>query len=872
MLWLLLCGLAFPHDILAEDWSRSQSALVDLGLGQPGQDPFRQLEELLPTPDEVRLASGAPGPRYWQNRADHRIDVSLDPETHRLTGSERITYTNASPHELPYLWVQLDQNRFREDSIARGSQSGPDLDGSIGLNWLQREAAFGDGFGEGMDITRVVDGSGRALPHTVVDTMMRIDLPRPVAPGAQYVLEIDWSHQVVPEEIWARSRVEVLDDGLPLYEVAQWFPRMAAYTDVNGWQHKAFAGRGEFTLEFGDYDVRITVPDTFVVAATGELQNPSAVLTPTQRKRLAQARVADEPVLVITAEEAAENERRTPEGTRTWVFSADDVRDFAWAASPSFLWDAWGVEIPGTRRTAMAMSYWPAEGDPLWRRYSTQAVAHTLEVYSSYSVPYPYPVAISVNGPVGGMEYPMICFNGPRPEEDQTYSRRTKYALIGVVIHEVGHNWFPMIINSDERQWTWMDEGLNTYLQFLAQSTWEDEFPSRRGEPADIAGYMSRAGAPVMTNSESLPEFGNNAYAKPATALNVLRETVLGREQMDHAFRTYSERWAFKRPEPADLFRTLEDVSGTDLDWFFRGWFFTTGKVDLGISRVKRYRLERDPESTKAFRREREDEVKPSLTMQRNDGVPRRTERFPALVDFYNTYDELDVTPDEQRAWERQLAELEPEQRDALERDWLLHSVRITRDGDLVMPVPLLLVFDDGSEQLVTLPAEVWKDGARAIDKVFVTERPIAHVELDPFRQLADTDPSDNRWPPVIEEALVRVDLPGARGGNPMRRARREQERDEGLAAVRTIAEALATGFASAGVDAPVDASATLLTLEPVTSARDPWGRPFVIELSATLLDDAPLALVRSAGEDGEPDSDDDLSWAIRADGTVQAR
>ena len=415
-------GTARAHDVHHDGYHVHQrldghgtATFLDAAAPDAGEDPFRQLTEVLPDPNDVRLASGAPGPDYWQNEADHVINVTLDPETHVLDGSERITYRNRSPHRLTYLWVQLDQNKFRDDSLGMLSETGPDLNQDVGLRWLMRAHAQSQ-FEAGMTIHRVVDSAGRPLPHTIVDTMMRIDLPRPLGPGGTFRFGIDWSHTIVPEAIWARSRVEILDDGLPLYEVAQWFPRMAAYTDVDGWQNKPFVGRGEFTLEFGDYTMNITVPDTYVVAGTGELANPGSVLTRPQQQRLARARTADRPVMIVTAEEAAANEKRTPTGTRTWTFQANDVRDVAWAASPSFLWDAWGVKIPGTNRTTMAMSYFPQEGEPLWSKYSTQAVAHTLEVYSSFATPYPWPVAISVNGPVGGMEYPMICFNGPRPE------------------------------------------------------------------------------------------------------------------------------------------------------------------------------------------------------------------------------------------------------------------------------------------------------------------------------------------------------------------------------------------------------------------------------------------------------------------------
>ncbi|MCA9713835.1 MAG: M1 family metallopeptidase, partial [Myxococcales bacterium] len=536
------------------------------------RDPFRQLEELLPTPTATRAASGAPGARYWQQRADYSIKVELDERAHRIRGRERITYANNSPDELAYLWLQLDANIFRPDSDAARTQPAPPMD-QMSFESLEQLLAR-ERFDGGVRIQRVA-ARGEALPYTIVKTMMRVELPRPLKPGKRLALDIDWSYAINDSaKVGGRTGYERFDDGNDIFEIAQWFPRMVAYSDATGWQHKQFLGRGEFTLELGDYDVEITAPADHVVAATGELQNPRQVLSADQRARLERARRSNKPVFIVTPKEAraAERTRAGAKRTKTWRFKAEDVRDFAFASSRKFIWDAMATRVPGRAGPVLAMSLYPNEAEPLWSRYSTRAVAHTLTVYSRHTFPYPYPVAISVNGPVGGMEYPMICFNGPRPEDDGTYTERTKYGLISVVIHEVGHNFFPMIVNSDERQWTWMDEGLNTFLQFLAEQAWEPDYPSRRGEPRDIVGYMTSANqVPVMTNSESLLQFGNNAYAKPATALNILRETVLGRELFDYAFRVYARRWRFRRPMPADFFRTMEDASGVDLDWFWRG-------------------------------------------------------------------------------------------------------------------------------------------------------------------------------------------------------------------------------------------------------------------------------------------------------------
>ncbi len=862
---------------------------LDAAAPAPGDDPFRQLMEVLPDPNEVRLASGAPGPDYWQNEADHVIDVTLDPETHALHGSERITYRNNSPHTLTYLWVQLDQNKFRDDSLSTLADPGPDLSGSVSPGWLAKMHTLST-FEAGMDVHAVVDGSGSALPYTIVDTMMRVDLPRPLRPGGTQRLGIDWSHRVVPEPLWARSRVEVLDDGLPLYEVAQWFPRMAAYTDIDGWQHKPFIGSGEFTLEFGSYTLNITVPDTYVVAATGELKNPGSVLTRTQQARLQEARTSERPVMVITSEEASANEAREPTGMRTWTFQSDKVRDVAWAASPSFLWDAWGVKIPGTNRTTMAMSYYPEEGEPLWSRYSTQAVAHTLEVYSEFSTPYPWPVAISVNGPVGGMEYPMICFNGPRPEDDGTYTERTKYGLIGVVIHEVGHNWFPMLINSDERQWTWMDEGLNTYVQFLAEQSWEEDYPSRRGEPRNITGFMaSRNQRPIMTNSESLLQFGNNAYAKPATAMNVLRETVVGRERFDHAFRTYSDRWAFKRPQPHDLFRTLEDASGTDLDWFWRGWFYTTGHVDIAVTGVQQYALRGEPERTAAHDKwVRDEKLAESRTEQRNAGMPVRSERFPELLDFYNDYDELDPTPADTRAWTNLKRGLDDDERaavEAFESSGYFYAIHLENQGGVVMPVPLRLVYTDGTEEELLLPAELWRRNDERVAKVVLSDKELAFVEIDTHGQIADTDLSDNRWPQAIDRRMVGLSS-GSSQDNPMQRAEREKAR----AAYRPTAEAVATALHEAWTaalaahdsDDVLVPSAARDTLERAAAeVQDPWGRALRLAFATDAKPFEALArgerepayvrvaTFRSAGEDGAFETHDDIVWRVMADGST---
>jgi len=743
------------------------------------EDKFRQLDEVLPTPNMFRTASGAPGPRYWQQEADFVIEATLDDQRQRLSGSATVTYHNHSPDTLDYLWMQLDRNRFTPDSDEQLAQDARDLE-RVPFTTLERWLARRQ-FDGGYDIARVVDEDGEPLDHTIVKTMMRIDLPRPLASGDSVVFTVDWSFNINDSAVInSRTGAEYFEeDDNWLYEMAHWFPRMAAYTDYTGWQHKQFLGRGEFTLEFGDYDVSLTVPDDHIVAATGVLQNPEQVLTDQQRSRLEAARTADSPVFIVTPEEAEENEGTDPDGEKTWRFHAEDVRDFAFASSRKFIWDAMGHDMNG--HEVMAMSFYPNEGEPLWSRYSTHAIIHTLNVYSRYTFRYPYPVAISVNGPVGGMEYPMICFNGPRPEEDGTYSARTKYGLISVIIHEVGHNYFPMIVNSDERQWTWMDEGLNTFLQYLAEQEWEDDYPSRRGEPDDITGFMtSRRQVPIMTNSESLLQFGPNAYSKPATALNILRETILGRDLFDFAFKQYARRWMFKRPEPADLFRTMEDASGVDLDWFWRGWFYSTDHVDIAVDDVKRFTIDtQDPAVEKRRQRRLRDDEPITLSQERNEDLPKRADDYPELLDFYNKFDQLDVTPRDRRRFERYLEGLEPEERDLLKLDMNFYIVDLSNRGGLVMPIILEAHYQDGSRETITVPVEIWRHDNERVSTMIMTEKTLDRVVLDPRLQTADADLSNNHFPPRVEESRFELFKFDFDRSNPMQEAREQERRDE---------------------------------------------------------------------------------------------
>ena len=755
------------------------STVESASAAQFGEPKFRQLEEILPTPNHYRTASGAPGEAYWQQRADYEIEVELDDEQQRIIGSETIHYTNNSPDALDYLWVQIDPNLFAKGSEGHITELAPDMSN---LNFrslrgiLEREQFDGKA-----RIHAVRDSAGADLDHQVVKTMMRIDLPFPLQPGKSFRFSIDWSYNIVDAQlIRARSGYEFFpEDGNFIYEMAQWFPRMASYTDDRGWQHKQFIGSGEFTLEFGDYQVAITVPDDHVVTATGELQNAGEVLTAEQRNRLKEARESETPLFIITPEEAKANESTQATGKKTWVFKAGNVRDFAFASSRKFIWDAMGHQ--SGKNKVLAMSFYPNEAEPLWSKYSTHAVVHTMDVYSKFSFDYPYPVAISVNGPVGGMEYPMICFNAPRPLPDGTYwgvpkSREqwmhSKYGLISVVIHEVGHNYFPMIVNSDERQWTWMDEGLNTFLQYLAEQEWEKEYPANRGEPKDMISYMtSSSQVPIMSNSESILQFGNNAYGKPATALNILRETILGRELFDFAFRTYSQRWMFKRPQPADLFRSLEDASGIDLDWFWRGWFYSTDHVDLAITSVTEYRMDTlDPVVDNDRRKQERDEEAKTISEIRNQNLKRLVDRFPELIDFYNDYDPLDVLDDEKKESEEKLAELAPEDRDLLKLERHFYVVDIENIGGLVMPVILEIEYFNGNKETRTYPAEIWRRHSDKITKLLITREPIRSLRLDPHLQTADSDTSNNVYPPEIGKSHFKL-TQDKEDKNPMQKA-----------------------------------------------------------------------------------------------------
>ncbi|MCK7459295.1 M1 family metallopeptidase [Idiomarina aminovorans] len=720
---------------------------------QAFDDKFRQLnDDKFRSPNIYRTASGAPGHAYWQQEADYKIQVALDDENQSITAKSTITYTNNSPDTLRYLWVQLDQNRFNKESIGPKSRASDELER---VSFSRMESMLTQqSFPAGYELTEISLENGEPLEHYVNDTMLRLDLDKPLKSGSSVTFNIGWQFNIIEAEVLGgRGGYEYFeDDGNYLYEMAQWFPRMAAYYDAQGWQNKQFIGNGEFALEFGDYRVEITVPADHIVASTGVLQNPNDVLTSIQRQRLELARNSEQPVKIVTEEEALENQKEGSSDTKTWIFEAEKVRDFAWASSRKFIWDAQGYKNNGT--DVLAMSFYPEEGNPLWERYSTASIIHTIEHYNDYSFDYPYPVAISVNGPVGGMEYPMITFNGPRPYVDEDsgekyYSKRTKYGLISVIIHEIGHIYFPMIVNTDERQWTWMDEGINTYLQFLAEQKWEEDYPSWRGEPRNITRYMASSDQmPIMTNSESILQFGNNAYGKPATALNILRETIVGRDLFDFAFREYAQRWKFKRPTPEDLFRTLEDASGVDLDWFWRGWFYSTDHVDISLEQVHQLTIDtQDPDVEKAWAEKQHDAEPESLTTQRNANVNYKIHQQPHLTDFYNENDEFTVTNADRNKYKELIDGLNEEQQQMLQNSRNFYVLDFANKGGLVMPILLDLHYEDGSKEHIRIPAEVWRRSPDNVSKLLIRDKTLTQVVVDPNWETADVDTENNYWP-----------------------------------------------------------------------------------------------------------------------------
>ena len=711
---------------------------------QFNNNKFKQLYEEFSSPNKFRTASGAPGPEYYQQKVDYNMEIELDEENDILYGKSLITYQNNSPDDLEYLWVQLDQNIRKNNS--------PSLDKNPStMSELKQIESFVDDlllkpFDGGFNIEYVKDSNGKSLKNLVNNTMMLIHPKSPIKSGDKYIFSIKWNYSINNHvKKRGRSGYEFFsEDGNKSYVIAQFFPRLAVYNDVEGWQNHQFWGNGEFALNFGDYKVNITVPADHILEATGELQNPKEVLSKVEFGRYKKALITkDNPVLIVNQDEVELKEKNTSKKKKTWKFIAKNVRDFAFASSRKFIWDMMVVPING--KNIIASSLYPKEGNPLWEEYSTKVVAQTLKTYSNYTFDYPYPKAVSVHAKNQGMEYPMICWNYGRPEKDGSYSDRVKYGMISVIIHEIGHNFFPMIVNSDERQWGWMDEGIDTFLQYLTEKEFDPEYPSRRGPPNKIVPYMSGNQeyiAPIMSNPENVYQLGPNAYAKPATALNILRETIMGKELFDFAFKTFSERWMFKHPTPEDFFRTMEDASAIDLDWFWRGWFYSTDYVDIGIKNLKRFYISPDPSKN----------VKDVF-----DGYGISKNELSPLV-FMVTDDEesfdsnlMDGNPIEKSLPLKKFIDENYLEDDInkLRTSNYFYEIEFEKPGGLVMPVIFELTYSDGSKKIIRYPAEIWRKNDDSFKKVLITEKEIKNIKLDPNEETADTDLSNNNWPKI---------------------------------------------------------------------------------------------------------------------------
>ena len=719
---------------------------------QINTNKFRQLNQEFSSPNMFRTASGAPGPEYYQQQADYKIDIELDDFNKKIYGDEIITYTNNSPDQLDYLWVQLDQNIRSKDSpsLIRDSSKLVEpayIPNSFDDDFLKKP------FDGGFNINYVKGIDNKPLDYFINQTMMRIDLTEPLKTGQSFSFKVKWNYNINNRlEDRGRSGYETFpSDDNRAYTIAQFFPRMCVYDEVEGWQNYQFWGDGEFALPFGNYEVNITVPADHILEATGELINRKEVYSKEMMKRFNQAKKSfDEPVLIVTQEESEATEKSFSKDKKTWKFIAENVRDFAFATSRKYILDMMAVKIGDD--TVMAVSLYPREGNPMWEDFSTITVVETLKFYSDYTFNYPYHKAVSVHAHRVGMEYPMICFNFGRPNIDGSYSDDEKFGMIGVIIHEIGHFFFPMIVNSDERQWAWMDEGINTYVQYLTEQEFGKKypeiiypyknFPSDRGPAEMIVDYMSvdqNYLAPIMSNPENVYSLGPNAYGKPATALNILRETIMGRELFDYAFKKYSNRWKFKHPTPEDFFRTMEDASAVDLDWFWRGWFYTTDYVDIGIKEINQYYVSPNPS----------EELKKVLVDEM--GIPRNSWRPLIFLDKFENDKEnnKEKTPlDNSKLLNNYLNEnYSKEEISKLNIPKYYYEVIFDKPGGLVMPIIIDIEYDDGTIERKKYPAQVWRKNDLEVRKVLTSNKKILSIKLDPDKETADIDVTNNSWP-----------------------------------------------------------------------------------------------------------------------------
>ena len=722
---------------------------------------FEQLGTILPTPNEYRTASGAPGSKYWQQRCDYDIVCELDEPNRKLIGKETLTYFNNSPDVLTYLWLQLDENQHSSVNNA-GFQGSNFMNRNLSESDVERMSGIEDKeYGD--NITKVSNAVGAPLKYTINKTMMRVELPAPLKPGQTFIFKIEWNYFITDRsKSGGRGGYEYFpEDGNDVYTMTQWFPRLCVYSDFQGWQNHQFAGTGEFALVFGNYKVAMTVPADHVVLSTGMGQNFQQVLSTREMARWQTAQTAKDVIEIVTLNEAVAKEKKKSTQKKTWIFKADMVRDFAWGSSRKFIWDAMPVMVEGKK--VMCMSGYGREAYNLYRKYSTKAVAHTIKTYSKFTIPYPYPVAQSLEAS-NGMEYPMICFNFGRCEKDGTYSEGTKNGMLGVIIHEVGHNFFPMIINSDERQWTWMDEGLNSFVEYLTEELWDNKFPVSKGPAYKIVDYMKMPKdqlEPIMTNSENIIMFGPNAYSKPATGLNILRETIMGRDLFDYSFKEYARRWAFKHPTPADLFRTIEDASAIDLDWFWRGWFYGTEACDISLDTVKWAKLSADPVPArvsssntytvpvaKPFLNSFEDISK--IRNKEDKKIQFAVDADTSLRDFYWRYSrgiaKIDETPHSITPVAAIPDTLTNEQKTKIAGNKNMYELTFSNKGGLVMPIIIEWTFKDGSKEVDKIDAQVWRKNENKVVKTFMKDKEVASIKLDPMRETADVDEKNNGW------------------------------------------------------------------------------------------------------------------------------
>jgi hypothetical protein len=758
---------------------------------------FEQLGTILPTPNEQRTASGAPGTKYWQQRVDYDIKCELDEVNNKLTGSETITYYNNSPDVLTYFWMQLDENQHSTVNNADYQNSNRMPQQTVDKVLDRFDERKSDN-GYGVNITKMTDALGKPLKYTINKTMMKVDLPVPLKPGQKFVFKVDWNYKIANRGDFirfggARGGYENFpEDGNNNYTMTQWYPRLCKYSDDQGWQNHQFTGTGEFTLCFGNFKVQMTVPADHIVGGTGECQNYAQTLSATQMARWQKAQTAKEPLQIVTLDEALAASQQKSKAKKTWIYKADNVRDFAWTSSRRFVWDAMGTNVEGKK--VMAMSYYAKEAYPIYSKFSTKAVAHTLKTYSKFSFPYPYPVAISVEGNQG-MEYPMISFNPGRAEKDGTYTEGSKNAAILVIIHEVGHTFFPMIVNSDERQWTWMDEGLNSYLQYLTQELWDNKFPSDGGPAWTITNYMKLPKdqlEPIMTNSENINNFGANAYSKVATGLNILRETIVGRELFDNAFREYSRRWAFKSPTPADFFRTIEDATGEDLDWFWRGWFYGTDACDIAIDTVKHAipdvtAIPPQTKDTTVMRGLPKPAVNPfedisKIRNKEDKSIVFETDKDTTLRDFYWKYDREIAKYDTAKYPVTIKAQTESLDEEGKQKygGKHLYEISFTNKGGLPMPIILEWTYKDGTKEIERISAQVWRKNEKNVIKTFMKDKEVASIKLDPYRETADIDETNNKYGDIKEPSKFKLfkqkqNVTPAPGINPMQKAQEKK-------------------------------------------------------------------------------------------------